>query len=413
MRATALLLIAVLGPAVVAAQKPVRRTAAKAAASVPPISYVCPMPQDAEVVEDKPGKCRKCGMTLVPVRLESVWTCPVHPLVAESKPGTCPIDGRDLVPVTMTLSWTCPGSDTQSLDPGTCPDGTPMTRKLSPRAHGNHNPQHGGQFFMAADNWHHLEGAFLPSGVFRLYLYDDFTRPLPLAKVRGVTARVITKQTFDPITKTTKEITSFPLVRAGRSLEARVGRIPFPAQMSAKVRFEPDKPENLFDFTFEAYSKEPASPPRTIMTPADMAAASMPPMTPPPATTPPAGESPAPVPAVDPALVPLPIPDTVPEIVAQLRVRNDQIRAIIDRGAFASVYVPAFQAKDLALALDEQQAALPPDKRRIAEPAIAKLVRAAYLLDAFGDIGNRQQIVDAYTRFAAAVDEIESLFPRR
>src|SRR5881397_1469183 len=66
---------------------------------LPPISYVCPMVQDAEVVEDKPGKCPKCGMELVPVRLASVWTCPVHSVVTESKPGKCPIDHRDLVQV--------------------------------------------------------------------------------------------------------------------------------------------------------------------------------------------------------------------------------------------------------------------------------------------------------------------------
>src|ERR1051326_4828669 len=30
---------------------------------IPPISYVCPMEQDADVVMDKPGKCPKCGMT--------------------------------------------------------------------------------------------------------------------------------------------------------------------------------------------------------------------------------------------------------------------------------------------------------------------------------------------------------------
>jgi len=30
------------------------------------IKYVCPMKEDADVVMDKPGKCPKCGMKLVP-----------------------------------------------------------------------------------------------------------------------------------------------------------------------------------------------------------------------------------------------------------------------------------------------------------------------------------------------------------
>ena len=54
--------------------------------------------------------------------------------------------------------------------------------------------------------------------------------------------------------------------------------------------------------------------------------------------------------------------------------------------------MPAFQAKDLALALDEHKKELSADRQRVAEPAIARLVRSAYLLDAFGDLGNKQQI---------------------
>jgi hypothetical protein len=44
---------------------------------------------------------------------------------------------------------------------------------------------------------------------------------------------------------------------------------------------------------------------------------------------------------------------------------------------------------------------------------VSRLVRTAYLLDAFGDLGNKQQITEAFGRFAAAVKEIESAFPRQ
>jgi len=117
--------------------------------------------------------------------------------------------------------------------------------------------------------------------------------------------------------------------------------------------------------------------------------------------------------SVDPALLTLPIPDTVPEMLAQLRARTDQIRAFIERGSFAAIYVPAFQAKDLALALDEHKKDLPAERQKIAQPAIAKLVRAAYLLDAFGDIGNKQQISEAYGKFVEAANDIQSAFPTK
>src|SRR5215467_15402469 len=87
----------------------------------PPLSYVCTMAGDEDVIEDKPGTCRKCGMKLVGVRLDSVWTCASRPLlVVESKPGRCPVDGTPLVQVTAAVSWTC--SDNPAIDvlqPGT------------------------------------------------------------------------------------------------------------------------------------------------------------------------------------------------------------------------------------------------------------------------------------------------------
>ena len=90
---------------------------------------------------------------------------------------------------------------------------------------------------------------------------------------------------------------------------------------------------------------------------------------------------------------------------------TDQIRAFIDKGSFAAIYVPAFQAKDLALALDEHKLEIPADRRKIVEPAITRLVRCAWMLDAFGDIGNKQQITEAYDMFVAAASDIQAAFP--
>jgi len=398
----AVVLVAVLGGVAGAAGQ-----TAKAGAqdqSVPPLSYTCPM--HPEIVEDKKGSCPICRMDLVGIRLDSVWTCATRPLaVIESRPGRCPIDGTPLVQVTAAVSWTCPGSDQESLTPGTCADGSAMQKKYAPRAHGNHNPQHGGQFFMAADNWHHLEGTYLPSGVFRLHLYDDFTKPLPVADLRAMTANVVVK---DSRTGTEKSI---PLTRTGRYLQATIGKLPLPASMFAHVQFKPDGPHNRFDFTFDSYSKEPPAAPRVTSAAPAPAAAPPAPLT---AAAPATGMPPSTAElssGVDPALVPLPIPETVPEMLAQLRTRTDQIRSFIDKGSFASIYVPAFQAKDLALALDSHKNELPAEKRKVAEPAIAKLVRSAYMLDAFGDLGNKQQISDAYAIFLAATKAIQSAFP--
>jgi uncharacterized protein with PIN domain len=66
--------------------------------------YTCPM--HPEVIANKPGKCPKCGMTLVKVEakkvkeaIADVYTCPMHTEVISDKPGKCPKCGMTLVKV--------------------------------------------------------------------------------------------------------------------------------------------------------------------------------------------------------------------------------------------------------------------------------------------------------------------------
>src|SRR4051794_30755747 len=90
--AVLVLVCAVAGGAAAAGARQAAKTSTAQSEKLPPLSYVCPMAGDEDVIEDHPGTCRKCGMTLVPTRLDSVWTCATKPLaVIESKPGRCPI----------------------------------------------------------------------------------------------------------------------------------------------------------------------------------------------------------------------------------------------------------------------------------------------------------------------------------
>ena len=392
-----------------------------------------------DVVQDKAGNCPLCKMALVPVRLESIWTCPIHPAVVEHDRGKCKICQRDLIQMTVALTWTCPGrSDVTAITPGRCPDGAAMVATRTLRPHGNHNPQHGGQFFMAPDNWHHIEGAYPQSRVFRLYLYDDYARPLPVDQIKQVRGRVVTKETFDATTHTTKEIASAPLVasNAGPYLEARVADVGAPTEMSAKVRFKDGTPEYRFDFTFAAVTTDPSPAPASIApknaaatttakgrtatksatrrSNAARRAAAASTVTPTSSTFGPTITNATPAtttaPAPDPSLIQLPIPDSVPEILTQLKTRDAQVAELIAKGNFAAVFVPAFQAKDLAIALEARVASLPAAQQDAAAPAIERLVRTAWQLDAVGDLGNRQQLQAAYSTFSAAVTEVVGAF---
>jgi hypothetical protein len=353
-------------------------------------------------------------MALVAVRLDSIWTCPVHSVIAEKEAGTCPIDHRELVRVTVAMSWTCSGHpEINQITPGTCSDGSPMTVKYTPRPHGNHNPQHGGQFFMAPDNWHHLEGTYPRAGLVRIYLYDDYTKPLPGDQIKLVQGRIVTKEILDPATGSRKEV-AFPLVlsKDRRYLEAKVDRRTLPAPMAAKIKFKADGPEGRFDFTFTELSKEPIASPTPVKTAAAKPAprAAIPAAPPPAAAAPPPAAAAPPPAAAAPSSQSLPIPATIEEIAGQLSAANRQIKDLIDSGAFADIWVPAFRAKDLALAIDARSGQLPTYKRRILEPAVKRLLRAAWLLDAVGDLGNRDQITGAYADFDSSVSDIEALF---
>lgn len=86
----------------------------------------------------------------------------------------CPMDcehGRD-----YSEAVDCPecGMDTVVFDP-------------EEKAHADHNPKHGGLFFMAPDQWHHVEGVMASAREFRVYLYNNYTKPLPAT---GFTATV-------------------------------------------------------------------------------------------------------------------------------------------------------------------------------------------------------------------------------
>ena len=130
-------------------------------------------------------------MDLQPARIETAWSCPVHAVVMKDEAGQCELDHRELVPVTINHFWVCPGSGKVDAEPGRCADGQLRQERKVVRAHGDHNPRHGGQFFMAGDRWHHLEGTYPAARLFRLYFYDNFTGALISA---GISGRVFTRE---------------------------------------------------------------------------------------------------------------------------------------------------------------------------------------------------------------------------
>lgn len=395
-------------------------------AALAPVSYVCPMVEHSDVVEERAGKCPRCGMALVPVRISLAWSCPVHPAVITDTAGRCPLDRRDLVEVAVAVHWTCDGQTQRFDSPGRCSDGRARRIVREHRAHGDHNPRHGGQLFMASNQWHHIEGTMPSPGLVRFFVYDNFTRAMTVQDMSG---RVVTREELDSSTRRYRELASVTLKRSRDRgfLEASLGDVRPPARLTLKLQLERSGPEERFDFTFDALSQEPprAAPASASRAPSRSGgtSASDPSLRPPSPAGAPAPAIPSapavaaggmvstgPPPAFDPAI---PVRALAHEPEAIIRLAQDsvaEVRRLIDQRRFDAIYVPALTAKEAALALEDHSGSIPDEPRVRFRSAIRRIVLASWALDAAGDAGNLEAIETGYRSLADAVNQTAVLY---
>ena len=104
------------------------------------------------------------------------------------------------------------------------------------------------------------------------------------------------------------------------------------------------------------------------------------------------------------------IPESTADVVSEIRTRDEALQTLIGEGRFTEIFIPALQAKELALALMDRGDELPLRERNEIRIAVRHLVRAAYLLDWYGDLGNKQQVSGAYDIFAEAAHTIINIY---
>jgi hypothetical protein len=361
-------------------------------------------------------------MTLAPIRLDTAWSCPVHPDLIQDKPGLCLIDKRELVQITASVYFGCVSKpNVRELTPGKCADGQDRIKKFERRPHGDHNPRHGGQFFMAEDNWHHLEGAYPRARLFRAFFYNDFTQPIP---PKGFSGRVAVLDSAD------KEVASYPLRASAvrTALDATIADPRLPLKLTLRVKFGPTDKEHTFDFLFASLTREPVAPLVTRMTDAAPTGAvptgstpstssdisTAPPSAAPLASAQPVSQSPSivqPPGSVQPVFgAQEALAGTAPELIAELLKRSEEVRSLLNQGNLGALWFQAIAAKDIALALEEHQTELPDRQRATASIATKRLVETAWQIDSYGDLGDRQKLIQVYSAFAAAVADIKAAY---
>jgi hypothetical protein len=252
--------------------------------------WLCPL--HPETHHAGAGRCEVCRRPLEERAVSWQWACPMHPQLVSAEAGPCPVCEMPRVVTTVEVVWRCPEdpADVRSA-PGACREGLSRLRpELRALAHGDHNPRHGGLFFMAADRFHHIEGT-LQDGRFRIFLYDNYTEPLPPT---AAAARV--------------GDAPMGISPDGRALELPL-ETGLPAEIVVRVDF--GEGEHRFDFVFNEESLPPTLPE-------------------------------------------LVIPDSAEATIAEIARRDERLRELMRLGAWTELYLPALQAKELVLALARQ-----------------------------------------------------------
>ena len=157
----------------------------------------------------------------------------------------------------LLLLLSCQEAGTPASESGTEETPGQSSGRATLPAHGpehmDHNPKHGGIFFMALDFKHHLEGTLTSSGLFRVYLYDARTQPLDTEKVKEAGGTVHWGEFPDPpgIPLKLSEEKSTLVAELDQEIE-------FPLTLTLLMNLpghDPDGKPELYNFIFQEYSE--------------------------------------------------------------------------------------------------------------------------------------------------------------
>lgn len=225
--------------------------------------------------------------------------------------------------------------------------------------HTTHYPRHGGQLFPIASDTLHIEGTWPSQRVFRLYVYDVDSRPLPIERLRAITARVEASGATSSLVLREKE----------SYFEARIPSLKAPAQLAVQLALADGKSDGVL-FIFPANTDDRAM---TF------------------------------------ALQPTVIPPTIALTVAALGADINDANLLMEQHQSAYVFGAAIRVRDHSLSLERFLPSLG-ESRLLAESKIREAVRTSWLLHLAADEGTLLQTQTALEEMRRAVEELTRTF---
>jgi hypothetical protein len=119
------------------------------------------------------------------------------------------------------------------------------------------------------------------------------------------------------------------------------------------------------------------------------------------------------LPAVAEALDESTLPTDTPGLLTELARRAGEVEALVNEGNLSQVWLPAIGTKTVALVLDARATSLPERQRRTIAFAVKRIVTAVWELDAYGDLGNKQKLTEAYARMSTALTDLKAAYEAR
>ncbi len=136
--------------------------------------------------------------------------------------------------------------------PGKCPKCGMDVQDV--KSHTDHEAKHGGVFFMAPDQKHHLEGTLSDKGELRVYFYDEYTKPISADKFTAE-AKAWNKGASEADRKPLKLAPAPDKSFLTGKVDASVR---MPLSIKAFIDFKDGQKPQVFDFDFSEPSKEPS-----------------------------------------------------------------------------------------------------------------------------------------------------------